>query len=477
MAFRLSAQQEAIVHAVAANDSDLQVVARAGCGKTTTILAACGVAKGSVGFFAFNKAIATELQQKAPSNVMVQTLHSLGFAMLRGSFRGVQVDNDKTFNLVKGRLEAHEWDLIAPVKRLVGLVKNNLREPTAENLDSMADEYGVDCGGMEERIYGVVRAVISASVPALDARQITIDFDDMIWLPAFLGLKSGPQLDWVFVDEAQDLNAAQMELIRMISTRGRVCFVGDPAQAIYAFRGADSNAMAALADSIKAMGRTVATFPLTQTRRCPKAIVKAANEFVPDFEALPDAPEGVIQTASLAAVPGDMVVCRLNAPLIAPAYALLRAGVPVKVQGRDIGAGLTALVKRLKATSIDDLFSRLDSFQAKEQIALGRKYGAKPSKLEAAILALNDKVETIRELAAGQTSVAGLLEAITRLFGEVASANGVVLLSTIHRAKGLEAPRVWILETPPMRGPQEGNLRYVAITRAKESLFLVPMPE
>lgn len=474
---QLSNQQKAIVEAVAANNTDIQVTARAGCGKTTTILAACEVAQGRTAFFAFNKSIATELATKAPAHVKVQTLHALGFGAIRGVFRSVQVDADKTFKLLKPLLRADEMELISPVKKLLSLAKNNLVPPTDENLFDLANEYEITVNGDSARIFELVRAVFEAGIPSDDAQAVEIDFDDMIFLPPFLNMRV-PAYDWVFVDEAQDMNNAQKELVLMVAARGRVCYVGDPAQAIYAFRGADSDAMPNLAKQLRALGRPVVDLALNETRRCPKQIVKAAQAFVPDFNALPDAPEGSIKQArEIDAQPGDMVLCRMNAPLVSVAFKLLRANVPVKIQGKDIGAGLLSVIKKLRAVSVNDLLSKLENYRAKELETISRRYADKPSKLENATAALNDKVDTLAFLAAEQSTIDGLTASIERLFAEVASSNGVVLLSTIHKAKGLEAPRVWILVTKTRPGAQENNIQYVAITRAKESLIFVRAPE
>lgn len=473
----LSPQQKAVVEAVAANNADIQVTARAGCGKTTTILAACEVAKGRVAFFAFNKSIATELASKAPAHVKVQTLHALGFAAIRGAFRGVNVDADKTYNLILPLLKGDESEIIGHVKKLVSLVKNNMIEPTEENLSDLALEYDVPVNGNAARVFELVAAVMETSIPAPGTGPVVIDFDDMIFLPPFLNLPV-PSFDWTFVDEAQDMNAAQMRLVHMVASRGRVCYVGDPAQAIYGFRGADSAAMNTMAATLRDDGRTVIELPLTLTRRCPKAIVKAANAYVPDFEAFPEAPEGEISSKTeVEAVPGDMVLCRMNAPLVPIAYRLLRAGVPVKIQGKDIGAGLLAVIRKLKPYSIDDLISKVETYRLKEFNTLSKKYANKPSKLETAIATLNDKTETLVSLAAEANTITDLEANINRLFGEVANATGVVLLSTIHKAKGLEAPKVWLLDVATRPGPQENNIRYVAITRAKAALVIVPVRE
>ena len=485
---KLSAQQQAVVEAVAANDTDIQVTALAGCGKTTTILEATKSAVGSVAFFAFNKAIAAELSGRAPSHVQVQTIHSLGFAAIRRAFRSVKVDADKTHQLVmpfvneadrRGdfKTQAARGEAITAIKKLVGLVKNTLTRPTVDGLTDLCDEYEIDPNGATAFVFDVVAKVICLSIPAEDATTCTVDFDDMIWIPEACGLNT-PTFDWVFVDEAQDLNGAQKALIlKTIRRGGRVCFVGDPNQAIYAFRGADSSAMYTLSATLVEMGRRVVELPLTQTRRCPRAIVALAQSFVPSFEAMAEAPEGVVRYAStLEAKIGDMVLCRKNAPLVPQAYRLLRMGLPARIQGRDIGAGLTALVTKTKATTIPALLTALEAYSAKEGAKIAARFAKKPSKLEEATNALTDKVETVVFLAAEQNTIADLLDAIQRLFVQVDSATGVVLLSSIHKAKGLEAECVHILETKRMPGSQEDNLRYVAITRAKQELVFVPEP-
>jgi hypothetical protein len=46
------------------------------------------------------------------------------------------------------------------------------------------------------------------------------------------------------------------------------------------------------------------------------------------------------------AKPGDLILCRTNAPLANLAYSLLRAGIPTKIIGRDIGAGIKRLANK-----------------------------------------------------------------------------------------------------------------------------------
>ena len=77
--------------------------------------------------------------------------------------------------------------------------------------------------------------------------QNLVDLDELISLPVAL-LRDDPELvevyrsrwRWVFVDEYQDVDAAQYELLRsLVPAHGNICAIGDPDQAIYSFRGAD----------------------------------------------------------------------------------------------------------------------------------------------------------------------------------------------------------------------------------------------
>ncbi|MGI5212663.1 UvrD-helicase domain-containing protein [Plantactinospora sp. CA-290183] len=77
--------------------------------------------------------------------------------------------------------------------------------------------------------------------------QDLVDLDELVTLPVAL-LRDDPELveryrdrwRWIFVDEYQDVDATQYELLRLLSPAdGNLCAIGDPDQAIYSFRGAD----------------------------------------------------------------------------------------------------------------------------------------------------------------------------------------------------------------------------------------------
>ena len=97
-----------------------------------------------------------------------------------------------------------------------------------------------------------------------------------------------------------------------------------------------------------------------------------------------------------------------------------------------------------------------------------------------------DKIECIEAIADGCEDVDEVLEKLDDLFTDTKSGN-VITLSTVHKAKGLEADNVFILlpDCLPMKRKgqqlweleQEMNLKYVAITRAKKKLVWVDLNE
>ena len=448
-------QQEAIWEAMLTGRENLTVSAGAGCGKSTTLLQVC------------------------PQSTPVSTVHSLGFAAVRRTFRNVKVDKFKTSNIVEEFYGKNfPFHLRVVLERAVSLCKANLLTGTKEDLEYLEDHYDLNTNGESHRIEEMLPEVLKVS---RDETSI-IDFDDMIWLPLIHDLFID-KCDLLMVDEAQDLNRARQELL--FRSCHRMVLVGDPNQAVYGFTGADTESMDRMSTRFRDTERGILTLPLTYTRRCPSSHVKLANSLVPDFHPLPGSPKGVIRESDLATniAIGDMVVCRTNAPLVRTVYGLLRNDIPARIQGRDIGEGLVRLINRLRADSIPSLATKLDHYEATESARIRNS-----RRSESALMALNDKCECIRALSEGMTSVPLLVSRITNLFFDTTQAAGprYVLLTSIHRGKGLEAERVWILQPELLPHPlakmdwekvQERNLAYVAVTRSLDTLsFVGPIP-
>jgi len=309
----------------------------------------------------------------------------------------------------------------------------------------------------------VVKVLLQCTEVAEDGR---IDFDDMIWLPIALELKQ-PQFDRVFVDETQDLNRCQIEMtMRAVKPGGRICAVGDPRQAIYGFRGADSAAVDNVVRRLEAK-----VLPLSVCYRCCKSVIREAKEVVPQIEWAPDAAEGEVRVVTKSdmkrdARSGDFVLSRTNAPLIALCMHFIREGRPANIQGRDIGASLAAFVKKSKAKSVEALKDYIEDWRNKECARLAAKHRDTQ--------AVEDRAECLLALADGATSVGDIIGRIEELFVDRDSLSQITL-STTHKAKGLERERAWVLSGTYRRRPgqEEDNLYYVAVTRAQKTLFLV----
>lgn len=174
---------------------------------------------------------------------------------------------------------------------------------------------------------------------------------------------------------------------------------------------------------------------------------------------------------------GSAILCRNSAPLVSLAYGLIARDVPCIILGRDIGEKLVSLVKKMMATNIPDLLARLDNWRERET-SLAMQRGADPSTIEDQHAAIVVIVQSQDENA---RTIADLCARISLLFSDE-NVKSKVVLSTIHKAKGEEWDKVFLLDwglipskyaTQTWQKRQERNLQYVAITRTKNELYYI----
>lgn len=480
--FLPSKYQTAVFDGVKSAQHSILVNALAGSGKSKTLEeAAKKIPDESICALAFNKSIATELQARLPRNAQAATLNSLGHrAWMRHQGSGVTLQADKVRQLVKAVIPWDRRDQSSMVSSLVSKAKIHGLVPQGNpalgllpDVDStwlmLADRYSIDLPNDPRPVITAARQVLARSLTMLSV----IDFDDQLYLPVVFNIEF-PQYDRVFVDESQDLSNIQIEMIKRLGDKDtRYLLVGDRRQAIYAFRGADTNAMDRLRTELNCI-----ELPLSITYRCPQKVVELARRYEPTMEAAPNAPEGIVRDGGLASMatyePNDMVICRFSAPVMKLAYSLLGRGVRVRVIGRDLAEGLKSLVYRLKPASTNDLLMKLGAWETAQVDALIAA-DASDEKIEA----VRDRAETLRTvtLDSGASTVDQVIERLDSLFADKANA---VVLSTVHRAKGLEAHRVFVIDherrafsRTPEQQQQETNIQYIALTRAKHELVFV----
>ena len=506
MAFVPSAQQQAIFDWTSIGAGSAVIEAVAGSGKTTTLIKLLERTSGHVAFMAYNKKIADEIGAKvAPlglsDRVKVGTVHSFGFSAIRKAFPRVKVDGNK-LNLLATRLiedEQFHPDLRGFALKTASMAKQvgiGALTAISDKLGwyEMVDHHALDEALPESKTLGLGDGLRAAGLllKASNDETNVIDFDDMVYVPVQRGLKVW-QHQWVLLDEAQDTNATRRALARMLlAPGGRLVAVGDPAQAIYGFTGADSNSLDLIRQDFRAI-----TLPLTVSYRCPKAVVAEARQWVDHIQAAETAAEGEVDEAEEVAFwgtvanPGlyaglgadDAVLCRNTKPLVTIAYGLLRRGKGCLIEGRDIGAGLAKLATKWKgAKTVKGLRSRLVTWRdAEVPKAVLRNQGTRAADV-------TDRVETLLEIMSAQADdapVANVTVAISKLFGDTPPGQRprVVTLSTIHKSKGREWRRVlWWGKSAyqpskyarqEWQQGQERNLMYVAATRAQHTLLHV----
>lgn len=494
-----SKYQQGIFDFIQHGNGNAVINALAGSGKTSTIVNAVKLIPSTCNalFIAFNKEIVKELEKKLEGvkNVQVKTLHSLGFLMIRRNLgTNIEIDEYKYRTFIKKnikQLSSADFDKMTTkliqqytdnVIQLCDLGRYNLAQCEKDLLQVSARH---DIPIIDDECNAVLNVLKWGK-----ENTTSIDFTDMVWLPYELTLNPiGLQYDYIFIDECQDLNAAQRELFLRCFRRGtRFIAVGDKKQAIYSFAGADAKSFAKL----QSLPNTT-TLPLPISYRCPKKVVNLANQFVDTMECREGAPDGeIVHNVSIKDIhDGDMVLCRTKMPLIKLYMRYLRMGVKSYVRGQDIGLNLLRMVDKTEQIMLnvslqkDGVFARLydDLFEERNRLMIKRGMDLEDATLSNQIMNKYDSIKALEILAEGLTSARDLHDRIENVFAE--SADGVCL-STIHKAKGLEANNVYILcktlmpsrlATQDWEKEQEQNLMYVAYTRAKYKLGFVSETE
>jgi superfamily I DNA/RNA helicase len=492
---KLTDEQNAILEYLSTGNGHVLIDAKAGSSKTTVLFKALSVVpQKTVLLCAFNKRIADELQQRMPpvpkgSVHVASTFHSAGLRIINHHKR-MQVSPQATEELVNDACTTLDGDLKIPFKvrraavRLLRILKETFSGPEfdLEAGRNLGFVYDIFAGLTDDKqIDLAVMTAMRAYDLGLDLKNRgTIDFCDMTWLPVVCGLKPPSRYQAVFVDELQDLSLLQWELVKtLVAPNGRIVAVGDLSQAIYKFKGAIGLLIwAEMKETLNAK-----QLPLTITFRCSQAVVSEARQLVPTLNMWEDAPRGSVTTIDYAQLADHLrpnwdkhtfILSRTNADLLQVALDLHKHRVPFHL------AASKEIIEPL--FEIIDKLDKLSS--ARFRASLVTWFNAEIQKAEAMHApALAEKVEQ-------QFAMIGLLltyaqpvqfkRVLQEILGHDITA---ITLSTVHKAKGLEADRVYLLRQTFHRyqrrekvDPEELNCEYVAITRAKRDLIWVDLP-
>lgn len=246
---------------------------------------------------------------------------------------------------------------------------------------------------------------------------------------------------------------------------------------IYSFSGSSIDSF----EKLKQRPNTI-TLPLSISYRCAQRIVQEARKVYDTIEAYEGNIQGVVRVGDIEEVEeGDMVVCRKTAPLITAFFDLLDNDIKATIIGKDIESGLLRLAEKVQGGSEEMVTTRIDQelIRTREEL---ENLGFKNIKTHPKYVSLVDKCEVIEALMK-RSDPNNLVNTIKELFREDRKA---VRLMTIHRSKGLECDRVFLIEkhnnaklipspyaTQSWELTQESNLLFVAVTRAKKELVYV----
>lgn len=519
----------------------------AGAGKTITIMECARFIKDKtkILFCAFNNSISNEIARKfhqlGMNEVSVKTIHSLGRSILQANNntgKPITLEEEKYKVLLKN---PEIQDKISPyIERIIeinGFEKSNSNDErnrfavnnivyrinnrlldinqkfratlTKEEVDEFEkmvihfgifNEFEIAKKNFKEELnnYFECHSILLNEGNLFSKETMIIDYTDMLYLPFKWNQHPSVKYDFLFIDECQDLSYSQFAVATKYGKRdSRILAVGDPIQSIYGFTGADIDSFNRVKQYTKAK-----ELPLTACFRCPKKVVTLAQTIRTDMIGVKEQ-EGVVTSIQFddivnLAKPNDLIISRLRAPLVLLVFSFIDKNIKVQIHEDEVKEIINELKNIFKPDELNVLISSLsdgfngirfkvlsrwdwiinknseriiDSSERNFYIDSEKKY------LQKKLDFFENKYEQWKE------ECSNLKEIIKRIKEFISSTDNPIKLSTIHRAKGLENERVFILnydELPYQRmeqkdweKTQEINLKYVAITRALSELFLI----
>ncbi len=527
--------------------SNMLVNALAGSGKSTTACMLSEHSKTSDLYIAFNASVVEEFKKKIKNpKTKVMTMHSLAYSIMlynveqeskdsgekpkgfgsQRSKRTVSLDNFKPHKILDEEITKRYGRYIEFAKRvflkdnyvnLYNLCRLTLTDMSSnKDVSRLIDDHVLFLYYGDEGYSAPDISEITSTLKILDTKsrqqfetQGVIDFTDMLWI-TFNKLKYD---NWevpywalytnIYCDEVQDFSNIQLNFLKFIKrTKGRYVFIGDFHQAIYNFAGANAQAF----NQIPKMFAPVKTFDLPICYRCAKSHLSRVNrEYGIPILPCDDAPMGFVKTIDKSKISeyakaGDMVISRKNKWIAEVVLDLARNGTPIFIEDKEMVGAIKRQILSSKCTSVGTLEKFLQKVISNYNKKLfeivsknAREGGHEEEHLEA-VAEANSKIDNTSFLLeilegylenhASSDSVSKFSNFIDKLLNTTPSPNCVRLCS-IHKAKGLEATNVFVLNEAKInydfrnskeQNIQEKNLSYIATTRAKEGLYLVKEP-
>lgn len=505
----LSFRQIAVKDAFLNSDKNILVQAVAGSGKTTTITHLMASVNEKCTYLAFNKSIKEEYEQKIKEKNLfhctASTLHSLGVKSLNNFYKRVHVNKNKNWELLKLFKQFHGdlWRKV-PKKDEANIIYNlfdindvsrMFLETDLENIFSIMNEMDKIVNKKDtellEELWKAFFDIRNQEYCREDG-HVTIDFLDMIYLPAVIpNLYIDTSPTYLFIDEAQDLNLVQHVFIDKIISQGHVkkwVAVGDKYQSIYGFSGAYPKSFETFSNKPNTI-----ELPLDICYRCPPSVISHANKIYDVLVPFKEETETCVNSVVYSEIEqkvleGSLIICRNTTPLIEMYFKLLGSGKKAVLKGEDILGKFSKIVNKNRNKTVQQV-ARILEKELKEQgqniataLELGDEKVINEERKRFFILEqdlLNYNLFTEKLCKSPNQSIEDFYKYFLELFNQIPDEHTIVLC-TIHKSKGLEADFVYILFEDLIPSPfakssqqieQEKNLIYVARTRARKKLF------
>ena len=507
--------------AVEVADGPLLIVAGPGSGKTRTLIhrlahliTGYGVPPAGCLAVTFTRRAADEMRSRLRAllpevwaEVPLHTFHSLGLTILREHWNAA--------GLQRGFRVASEAERLQLLRDAMGLSERQARA----HLSAISHARRTGTPSADEKLTQAAETYRSG----METRN-WCDFDDLV-LRAADALECDAEsrarvrerYPWVCIDEYQDVDEQQVRLIRQIvPPDGNICAIGDPDQAIYGFRGADRRFFTEFIEHFPA-ARVVR---LSRNYRSERNIVTLSSQVIapaasagPSVPVLDDAPNRItLHEAASDKAEAEFVVQSLEQTLGGHSFFSIDSGRSAEAQGHDFSFSDFAVLYRTEAqaAALAEALQRSGMpFQQRSHsplvahagvVALMDSLGRSPGtgtfrqRLEASCLGdeppAADKLEAF-ELLKPLADACG--DDLERFLSELSLGTQVdtwdpradrISLLTLHAAKGLEFPVVFIVGcedgllpltwggTGPEDPDEERRLFYVGVTRARTRLYL-----
>ena len=458
MSYQLTSEQNEIVNIKLYSGEILKIIAFAGTGKTSTLIEYTK-RRPQLRFLyvAFNKSVQIEASAKFPQNVQCRTAHSLAWTNFGRKYSDKLVNDIKAF-MVRDALNLVNYE---DAKNVINTLYNYLISADIEiskvhipkrafELYSFHKQQAPDLVKLAKKLWSMMYSG--------DDRNIGMVHDGYLKLYQL----SRPKLnfDCILLDEAQDINPVIADIV--VSQKCSKVIVGDPHQQIYSFRGAQ--------DIISKISAEKTRY-LTHSFRFTDNIARLANLILKTFKNEEKKLVGLKNKDKNSPFDNYTYITRTNACVFDKAAQIYKKK---KI-------GFVGGIKGYRFNRINDAYLLLKGKKERIKNRYIAWFGSYIEMKQYAQSAEDWELLGICKM------VEKYNDTIPKLIGDIKNyhvdeKDAEILLTTAHKAKGLEWENTILADDfPPLidgekiidskeLDPDEFNLIYVAITRAKQKI-------